>query len=53
MALLDCMALEEDQYPSLVFLAFVRCANADVKRITVGMAAIVEFVVGIEKVLDL
>lgn len=48
------MALEEDRYASLAFLAFIKHVDTTtMEHSAVGMAADVEFVVDIEEVLEL
>jgi hypothetical protein len=54
MEVLDCMALEADQYVSLASLAFVEHADdADAEYSAVCMAVEVESIVDIEEVLEL
>ena len=54
MEVIDCMALEADQYVSLASLASVEHAGAaDVECYVVCMAAEVESILDIEEVLEL
>lgn len=49
MAVPDYTELEEDQYASLAFLAFIGCANAaDMERVVIGIT-----IVDTEEVLNL